>query len=310
MRVWTLALAGLLWMATASYGAYAQDGGAVYTIGFPQDTMANDWRHAQVMAVNEALAAHDNVDFIFTDARGSTAKNIQDIEDMVDLGIDLLMVSPRDSRAMTPVIAQVHAKGIPVVLLTRRITTDDYTTFVSASDAKIAENAAHFIAENLNGAGRVLVLQGVPTATTAIQRTDGFMNTIRDYTDIEVAGVYPANYLRSDAIKVMESVLAQGVAFDAIYAQSDSMAAGARLALEGAGIDPASILIVGIDYIAEAREAIRQGQQDATFTYPTAGSEAAEAAVKILNGEPVPREIEVPSQMVTKDNVDDVETVF
>jgi len=88
------------------------------------------------------------------------------------------------------------------------------------------------------------------------------------------------------------------------------MAAGARLALMGAGIDPKSIPLVGIDYIPEAREAIRAGEQYASFTYPTCGDVGADIALRILRGEAVPRQIEVPSQMVTQDNVDQVESIF
>lgn len=288
--------------------ALAQD--KVFTIGFPQDNMANDWRRAQVMAVKAVLDQHPNIKFIYTDAQGDTAKNIQDIEDLVDQGIDLLMVSPRDAQAMTPVIANVHNSAIPVVLLTRRIIGDTYTTFVSPDDSKIAANAAAYMAEKLNGKGKVLVLQGVPSATTAIKRTEGFLGEIAKHPGLQVVAVKPADYLRAEAIKAVEQALEEGLQFDAIYAQSDSMAAGARLALDAVGIDPKSKLIVGIDYIPESREAIRQGLQSASFSYPTAGPEAAEAALKILNGETVPKEIEVPSQKVTKDNVEAVDTVF
>ncbi|MFC1673454.1 substrate-binding domain-containing protein, partial [Pseudomonadota bacterium] len=158
--------------------------------------------------------------------------------------------------------------------------------------------------------GNILVLQGVPTASTAIKRTNGFMNAIAEHPGIEVVGVKPANYLRTEAIKVVEQAIEDGMNFDAIYAQSDSMAAGARLALKVAGIDPKTKLIVGIDYIPEAREAIRNGDQAATFTYPTAGVEGAALAVRILNGETVSKSVEVPSTMVTKENVEQVDTVF
>ena len=182
-------------------GAMAQD--KTFTIGFPQDNMSNDWRRAQVMAVKAVLDQHPNVKFIYTDAQGDTAKNIQDIEDLVDQGIDLLMISPRDGQAMSPVISHVHAQGIPVVLLTRRIIGEAYTTFVSADDAKIAANAAAFIAEKLNGTGKVLVLQGVPSASTAIKRTDGFLSAIAAHPGIEVVAIKPADYLRAEAIKAV-----------------------------------------------------------------------------------------------------------
>lgn len=182
----------------------AQAGEKIFTIGFPQDNMSNDWRRAQVMAVKAVFDQHPNVKFIYTDAQGDTAKNIQDIEDLVDQKIDLLIISPRDSRVMTPVIAQVHAQGIPVVLLTRHILSDAYTTFVSADDSKIAADAAKFIATTLNGTGNVLVLQGVPTASTAVKRTNGFLSEIKKHVGIKIVAVRPANYLRSEAIKAVE----------------------------------------------------------------------------------------------------------
>jgi ribose transport system substrate-binding protein len=88
------------------------------------------------------------------------------------------------------------------------------------------------------------------------------------------------------------------------------MASGARLALKKAGIDPSNIILVGIDYIAEAREAIRNNEQDASFTYPTGGKEGAEFVLKILRGEDVPKEYVIESIMVTHESVDSVDPIF
>ena len=136
------------------------------------------------------------------------------------------------------------------------------------------------------------------------------MEAIKRYPDIEIAAIRRADSLRGMAIQVVDQALAEGLKFDAIYAQSDSMAAGARIALEKAGIDPGSIPTVGIDYINEAREAIQQGKQAASFTYPTFGKAGAEAAIKILSGKPVPKEVVVESMQVTRDNVDQVPPIF
>jgi len=309
VKVFALIVASLALLLGAPVKlAAAQDKN--FIVGFPQDNMGNEWRRAQVMAVKAELDLHKDITFVHTDAQGDTAKNIQDIEDMVDSGIDLLIVSPHDTTAMTPVIAEVRAQGIPVVLLTRRILTDDYTTFVSARDDKIARRAASYMAKKLHDRGTILVLQGVPTAGTAIKRTEGFLEEIAKHENIQVVAVKPANYLRSEAFKMVEQALKDGLAFDAIFAQSDSMATGARMALKAANIDPKSKLIVGIDYIPEAREAIRAGEQNATFTYPTSGKEGAQLAVQILMGKAVDRDIEVPSEMVTRSNVERIETIF
>ncbi len=88
------------------------------------------------------------------------------------------------------------------------------------------------------------------------------------------------------------------------------MAAGARLALKKAGISAKKKLIVGIDYISEAREAIRAGKQAATFLYPTCAKETANIVLKILQGKAVPKKIRVKSKMITKENVNKIAPVF
>ena len=237
----------------------------IYTVGFAQDTLANDWRRAQVNELTKQFKKHRNIKFIVTDAGGNSAKQIQDIEDLAHQKVDILITSPRDGRASTPAISRVYKQGIPVVLITRSITTNDYTSLISPDDYDIASKAAVFLAKKLSGKGNILMLQGVPTATTAIARTKGFLDTIKKYPGIKVTAIKVGNYLRSDAIRVTEAAIMEKVPFDAIYSQSDSMAVGARLALKKSGIAAKDKIIVGIDYINEARDAIKAGNQAASF---------------------------------------------
>ncbi len=282
-----------------------------FLIAFAQDTMANDWRVAQVRELENELKKHDFIKFIYTNGKGKTSKSIMDIEDLISMKVDILIASPRDAVAMTPVISKAYEAGIPVILLSRKVEGEKaFTTFIHPDNKKIARKAAKYMAQRLNGKGKILILKGVPTSTTAIHRTDAFLEEIKKHKEIKVVAIKTANYLRSDAIRSIEETIGEGIKFDAIYAQSDSMASGARLALQKAGIDPTQLLIVGIDYISETREAIRQGEQDASFTYPTCGKEGANAALSILNGKSVPREIVVESQMITIDNIEAVNPIF
>jgi ribose transport system substrate-binding protein len=281
-----------------------------FLVGFAQDTLDNDWRSAQVRELQGAFASHPEIHFIYTNAHGHTAQQIQDIEDLAAKGVDLLMTSPRDGRAMGPAISAIYRRGIPVVLLTRRIPGEDYTSFIAPDDRAIAARAADVLAKKLGGKGRILVLQGVPTATTAIQRTQGFTQRLKKYPGMEIAAMRVGNYLRADALNEMEKVLMEGIAFDAIYSQSDSMAAGARMALRGAGIDPKTIPLVGIDYIPESRDAIRSGEQLASFTYPTCAKEGVAQVMRILHGKPFKHDVMVESTLVTKENVEEVEPIF
>ena len=279
-------------------------------IGFAQDTMANDWRLAQAEALRKAFAPYPHIRFVVTDGHGDTARQIRDIEDLANMKVDILIASPRDTVLMTPVLTDVYNSGIPVLLVTRKTQNDAYTSFIAPDDAAIARDAARYLAQTLGGKGRILMLQGVPTATTVITRTRAFEEELRRFPGIKVVATKVGNYLRSDAIRAVEEVVQKGVRFDAIYAQSDSMAAGARIALREAGIDPRSVPTVGIDYIAEARQAIRDGEQSASFVYPTCARETAAAALAILNGKKVPRHIVVQSKLVTRDNVDRVAPIF
>lgn len=308
----------VIWaMFTALFtsGAAAQQqkawpGDQTFIVGFAQDTMANDWRISQVKTLERELARYPFIDFRYTDAKGQTAQQILDVENYVMEKVDVLVTSPSDARALTPAVARAHRLSIPVVLLSRATEGDAYTIFITGNNRNIGKNAARFIAKALGGRGKVLMLQGIPTSTTAIARTEGFVEEVARHKNIEIVATKAADYLRGKAIQAVEEVVAAGIKFDAIYAQSDSMASGARLALKNQGIDPRGIVTVGIDYISEAREAIRAGEQTASFTYPTYAEEGAQYILKILRGEPVPKNIVVESKIVTRENVDQVEPVF
>ena len=303
----------MVWASCVSLAVLADDGVAKrkYVVAFAQDTMANDWRAAQVRDLKDALAKHPDVEFVFTDANGDTARQVQDIEELAARGVDVLITSPRDAELMREPIARVYRQGIPVILLSRRVNGEEFTHFVTADNRAIARQAARYLAKRLKGKGSILVLQHIPTTTPGQLRTEGFLDEIAKYPGIKVAAIKRADSQRALAIQKVEEALAEGLKFDAIYAQSDSMAMGALLALKNAGLDPKKIPITGIDYISEAREAIRNGELDASFTYPTFGKEGAAAAVTLLRGGKIGhKEAVIDSIPITRANVERVEPVF
>jgi ribose transport system substrate-binding protein len=280
-------------------------------VAFAQDTMANDWRAAQVRDLQEAFARHPDVEFIYTDANGDTARQVEDIERLAARGVDVLITSPRDAELMREPIARVHRKGIPVILLSRRVNGEEFTQFITADNRAIARQAAQYLARRLNGKGNILMLQHIPTTTPGQLRTEGFNEELKKHPGLKVVAVKRADSQRALAIQKVEEALAENLAFDAIYAQSDSMAMGAILALKKAGLDPRKIPITGIDYIGAARAAIRAGELDASFTYPTFGKEGAETALHLLRGgKPERKEVMIDSTPVTRANVDKVAPVF
>ena len=282
----------------------------VYTVAFAQDNMANDWRAAQVRQLAEFFKPYPNIRFIYSDAKGSTARQILDIENMIYAKADVLITSPRDSKIMTPVINKAYQRGIPIVLITRSIESNNYTSFVAPDDNKIARQAATYLARILHGNGRILMIKGLPTATTAIARTNGFLDELKNYPGLKVVATITGNYLRRDTIVAMQQVINKGIQFDAIYAQSDSMASGARLVLKKNHINPATKHIVGIDYIHEAQQAILDGVQDASFVYSTSAKHAGEIILKIVHGKRVPKHVVVPSECITSKNAHLIKPIF
>ncbi|MCX7897766.1 MAG: substrate-binding domain-containing protein [Rhodocyclaceae bacterium] len=282
-----------------------------YVVAFAQDTLANDWRAAQVRDLRLALSAYPEIEFRFSDAGGDVVRQIEDINRFAAQKVDVLITSPIDAELMREPIARVYRSGIPVILLSRRVNGEEFTQFIAADNRAIARRAAQYLAKRLNGKGHVLILQHIPTTTPGKLRTEGFLEEIAKHPGIQVSAILRADSQRALAIQKIEQALAEKIPFDAIYAQSDSMALGAILALKRAGLDPKKIPITGIDYIREAREAIRAGELDATFTYPTFGKEGAEAAVKLLRGAKLEKkEIILDSVMVTRENVEAVEPIF
>lgn len=282
-----------------------------FVVAFAQDTMANDWRAAQVRDLQQAFSKRPDVEFIFSDAGGDTARQVQDIEQFAARGVDVLITSPRDADLMREPIARIHRRGVPVILLSRRVNGNEFTHFVTADNRAIARQAAQYLARRLNGKGRILVLQHIPTSTPGQLRTEGFLDELKKHPGLVVAAIKRADSQRALAIQRVEEAIAEKLSFDAIYAQSDSMALGAIMALRKAGRDPKQIPITGIDFISEARNAIRAGELDASFTYPTFGREGAEAALTLIDGGRLAvRERIVTSIAVTRDNVERIEPVF
>ena len=281
----------------------------IKTIAFAQDTMANDFRKAQVFEVRDAVAKHDNLKFVYSDAKGKTSLMIRQINKFISKKVDLIILGTNNAKSVVPVVAKAHNSGIPVIVLDRGIDGDEYTIFINSDNIKIGEIGAKYIASRLNNKGRVLLLEGIQTADVTHLRTKGFMDEISKHKDIKVIK-RTGNYLRKDAIIEMEKLLKDGIEVDAIFSESDSMLSGVRTVLNKRSIDPSSIIMVGCDYTSEAQSAIKKGTQSASILFPLGGKFSVDMALKIFNNEKVPKHIYIPVELVTKKNVDKMAPIF
>jgi len=278
-------------------------------IAFAQDTMANDFRRAQVEEVRSAVAMHPQLSFVYSDAQGQTSLLIRQIEQFIEQKVDLLILGTNDENAVVPVVSKAYQSGIPVIVLDRGINGTEYTTFINSDNIRIGALGAQYIAKRLGGKGQVLLFEGLQKADVTQLRSQGFLDEIGKHKGIKVIK-RTGNYLRKDALLEMEKLVADGIQVDAIFSESDSMLSGVRMVLSKNNIEPGSIIMVGCDYTSEAREAIRNGSQSGSVLFPLGGIQSVEVALKIFSNEPVPKHISIPVKLVTKENVTQVPPIF
>jgi ribose transport system substrate-binding protein len=276
--------------------------GRVFTIGMSQCNRGEPWRVQMDADIQAAAGQHPNLRVVFKDAQNDTLKQRAHVEEFVSAKVDLLIISPKEAAPLTEPVAKAMAAGIPVIVLDRRLLGTNYTCFIGADNKKIGRAAGEWIKQTLGGRGKVVELKGLMTSTPGQDRHTGFREGIAG-SQIEVIFEADMKWLEPEARKEMESALARFPQIDLVYAHNDPGTHGAYLAAKAAGREK-QIKFVGIDALPQEGVAyVRQGILDATFEYPTGGAEAIATALKILRGEPVPREITLGSRLFTRDNV-------
>jgi ribose transport system substrate-binding protein len=282
-------------------GASAAD--RKYVIGMSQCNLGEPWRVQMNADVKKAAEEHPNLEVIYKDAQNDTLKQRAQVEEFVASKVDLIIVSPKEAAPLTQPIAEAYKKGIPVIVLDRRVLGSDYTSFIGADNKKIGRYAGKWIAGKLGGKGSVVELKGLMTSTPGQDRNSGFREGIKG-SNVNVVFEADMKWLEPDARKEMESALARNPKIDLVYGHNDPGAHGAYLAAKAAGRET-SMLFVGIDALPHEGQAyVRQGILAASFEYPTGGREAINEALDIFAGKPVPKEVVLESRVYTKDNID------
>jgi inositol transport system substrate-binding protein len=206
--------------------------------------------------------------------------------------------------ASSPAVDKALAAGIPVVNVNSE-TRSAPTAFVGSRDEESAQIAMEFIAKRLNGKGNVVMMHGFMGQAAQIKREKGARDVLAKYPDLKLIADQTAEWDRAKAMSLMENwIQAHGEKLQAVFAQNDEMAMGALLALEQAKLKE-KVIVVGVDAIADALQAVKAGRLDATVFQDAEGQGrgAVETAVKILRKEPYEKQVMIPFQLVTKENV-------
>lgn len=277
--------------------------GAKWVIGMSQCNLGEPWRVQMNADIKQAAEQYPEIEVIFKDAQNDNLRQRSHVEEFISSEVDLLIISPKEAAPLTPPVREAFRKGIPVIVLDRRVLGEDYTCFIGADNKKIGRAAGGWIVQRLGGKDRVVELKGLMTSTPGQDRHSGFREGIRG-SKLEVIFEADMKWLEPNARQEMESALARFDQIDLVYAHNDPGAHGAWLAAKAAGREK-DIVFVGIDGLPhEGQVYVRQGILEASFEYPTGGKEAIETAIAILNGNQVPKEITLASRVFTRENID------
>ncbi len=277
-----------------------------YLIGMSQANNAEPYRERMNQDIKTAAEKVPQFDVKFADAAQDNAKQVSDVENFLTQQIDALIISPNEAAPLTAVVKKAYDSKIPVIVLDRKVEGDAYTTFIGGDNVAIGRKAGEYVAKTLlPDGGNVVELRGLPGATPAKERADGFREGIKSNPDIKITADASGDWLREKGQAQMDALLQANDNIDVVYAHNDPMAEGAFLAAKAAGREK-DMKFVGIDALpipSGGIKAVEEGRLSATFTYPTNGPEAIAAAKKILvDCGTVEKEQILETQEITPDN--------
>ena len=282
----------------------------VFTIGVSQCSV-DAWREAANNEIGQEALFYNNLNLVFKSVRDDSQQQIADIEQFIEDGVDLLIISPNESSALSPVVEKAYDAGIPVVLYDRKVDSDKYTAFIGGDNRQIGSIAGSYTLSIIDGRKRIALIRGTRGSTADTERYEGFVSVL-DQQKISGAAIAVeayANFTREGARKAMGEILSktrEEDPYDLVFAFNDEMAAGVYDAYVEAGMKKP--FIMGIDALLAADGTgtipyILDGMIDASFIYPTGGNAVISLAHRILMGEPFERENILSTEMVNRTNV-------
>lgn len=265
-----------------------------YKVGFAQTESNNPWRIAQTNSM-KAEAEKLGYQLVYTDAAGSAAKQVADVNSMIAQGVDVIFLAPREEKPLIPAVMAAKKAGIPVILLDRSVDPslakagEDYLTFIGSNFVEEGRRIAEWLVKNANGKSKIIELEGTTGSSPANDRKKGFDEAIQAAGGFEIVASQTGDFARDKGRQVAEALLQAHSDADIIYAHNDEMAMGAIAALEAAGKVPGKdVLVLSIDGGKEAVQAVVDGKIAAVVECnPRFGPKAFETMLRYAKGETI-----------------------
>jgi ribose transport system substrate-binding protein len=273
-----------------------------YTIGFANAGLGDSWRVVMLDSLKKTAGEHkDQIKhLLITDAGHDDAKQIADIQDLVSRGVDLLIVSANTEKAIDPAVSRAMKQGIPVVMVDRRVSSDNFVTFVTASDQMEGRLWAQWLVEKLHEKGNIIMLGGQAGSSPNEARVRAGMQVFSQYPDIKILDTVYSDWSPVKGKEVMRAVIGKyGKQIDAVFSTHGLQTPGSIEAFVEAGYQAGEIPPhTSADVNGALQMALKYKVPDLEVGYPPAmGGQSMEVALKVLAGAPVACVRQINSQI-------------
>ncbi len=298
-RILTVLVALLMLTSAFAVSASALKIGATYYSLQNEFTMRMD-------NAGKKYCEENGIEFLSYDGNYDAATQLSQVETMIADGCDAIILNPQDAIACAAAVELAAKAGIPVVGVNTMVESDLLTSYVGSQDVSAGEDIMNYMIKYLGKEEfNIVIIEGPMGQSAQLQRIEGITNVMAKYPGVKELARNTANWSRSEAMGLMETWISTfGDEIDAVIAENDEMALGAREAIVAAGKD---IPCIGIDGITDAVAAIQSGNMIASDFQNAEGqmTGAIEIAAKAVAGETVEKFYWIPFEMITPDNAAD-----
>lgn len=246
----------------------------------------------------------ENVNGQVEDAKNDVSQQLQQVQNFIGQGVDAIIVNPVDTNAVKPIMDQASKAGVPLIFINRRPAAEltGKMAYVGSNSQLAGRLQMEALAKQMNYKGNVAILLGDLANESTRERTKGVKEIVAKYPGLKIVQEQTAKFMRNDAVDVVSNWLTAGDDIQAIASNNDEMAIGALQAL---GKNDSHVLVAGVDGTPDALQMIKNGKMVATVFQDAKGQGegAVQAAVKLAKGQSVEKNVDIPFQLITKENM-------
>ncbi len=281
-----------------------------HKIGFSQCISIDDWRKSMDYEMKVEASLYSEIDLTIFQADGDVDTQKLQIESMIKNDFDLIIISPLRPEPLVPTIEKAYDRGIPVIIVDRKINSQKFKAYVGANNIEVGQNAANYIASQNEKEFNVLEIKGDDNSSPVIERHSGFYQIANNEPKITIPYSIKDKDINRRIPQILDSLNLKPINY--VFAFNDEIAYNAWKIAKSKGVER-SIKFIGVDGLNDVNNGIQlvqKGILSASILYPTGGDEAINLALKILNGESVAKINFLTTTVIDSRNADIMKNQF